>query len=320
MYLWGDKMKLPKLKIGDLDIKYPIIQGGMAIKVSMAKLASAVADEGGIGLIAGTALSIDNLKTEIKKAKEITKGVIGVNIMFAARNFVELVKASIEAKADLIVCGAGFSRDIFPIGKQFNIPIVPIVSSLKLAKISERLGASAVIVEGGNAGGHLGTEEDSWDIVGDIKKALKIPVIAAGGVITPDDAKRMFSLGVDGVQMGTRFVASDECEVSEEFKKAYVDSKEGDVVKMMSSAGLPANAIKTPFVEKILEGNADKPTTCTQCLKHCTYKFCVNERLVRGHNGDNQGGIYFAGTDVWKIKEVLSVKEIFKRFTEVFDK
>lgn len=312
-------MKLPKLKIGDLDIKYPIIQGGMAIKVSMAKLASAVAEEGGVGLIAGTALSIDSLKNEIKKAKELTKGVIGVNIMFAARDFFELVKASIEAKADLIVCGAGFSRDIFAVGKENNIPIVPIVSSLKLAKISEKMGASAIIVEGGNAGGHLGTDKDSWDIVEEIKKAIKIPVIAAGGIITPEDAKRMFKLGVDGIQMGSRFVACDECEVSDDFKKAYIDAKEGDVVEIMSSAGLPANAIRTPFVDKILSGNPDKPTKCNQCLKHCTYEFCVNERLVRGHDGDNEGGIYFAGKDAWKINEVLSVKEIFKRFTEVFE-
>lgn len=312
-------MKIPKLKIGELDIKNPIIQGGMAIKVSMSKLASAVANEGGIGLIAGTTLPIETLKNEIKKAKELTKGIIGVNIMFAAKDFFDLVKASIEAKADLIVCGAGFSRDIFAVGKEFNIPIVPIVSSLKLAKISEKLGASAIIVEGGNAGGHLGTDKDSWDIVEEIKKAIKIPVIAAGGIITPGDAKRMFSLGVDGIQLGSRFVASHECEVSDAFKQSYIDAKEGDIVEIMSSAGLPANAIKTPFVEKILRGNPDKPTTCTGCLKHCTYAFCVNERLVRGHNGDTQGGIYFAGKDAWKINEVLSVKEIFKRFLSIFN-
>jgi len=312
-------MKIPKLKIGDLDIKNPIIQGGMAIKVSMSRLASAVANEGGVGLIAGTTLSIETLKNEIKKARELTKGIIGVNIMFAARDFFDLVKASIEAKADLIVCGAGFSRDIFAVGKEHNIPIVPIVSSLKLAKISEKLGASAIIVEGGNAGGHLGTDKDSWEIVEEIKKAIKIPVIAAGGIITPEDAKKMFSLGVDGIQLGSRFVACDECEVSDSFKQAYIDAKEGDIVEIMSSAGLPANAIKTPFVEKILNGNPDKPTTCTGCLKHCTYTFCVNERLVRGHDGDTEGGLYFAGRDAWKINEILSVKEIFKRFLSIFD-
>ena len=147
------------LKIGNLEIKYPIIQGGMAIKASMAKLAAAVAREGGIGLIAGTGLSPTELKDEIKKARELAKGIIGVNIMVAAGNFLDLVKAAIEGGIDLVVFGAGFSRDVFQLGNESNTPIVPIVSSLKLAKVSEKLGASAIIVEGGNAGGHLGTDK-----------------------------------------------------------------------------------------------------------------------------------------------------------------
>lgn len=313
-------MKLPTLNIANLDIKYPIIQGGMAIRASMAKLAAAVANEGGVGLIAGTALSINELKEEIRKARELTKGVIGVNIMFAAKEFAELVMASIEEGIDLIVCGAGFSRDIFAIGKEHGTPIVPIVSSLKLAKISEKMGAAAIIVEGGNAGGHLGTELDSWDIVKEIKDGVKIPVIGAGGVITPEDAKRMFELGVDGIQMGSRFICAEECEVAQEFKDAYINAKEGDVVTIMSSAGLPANAIISPYVQKILNDDTKEPIKCTNCLKYCTRKFCVNERLVRGHDGDKEGGIFFAGKDAWKINDVLSVKEIFEKFTGVFDK
>ena len=305
------------LKIGNLEIKYPIIQGGMAIKASMARLASAVAHEGGIGLIAGTGLSPAELKDEIKKARELAKGVIGVNIMVAAYNFLDLVKASIEAGIDLVVFGAGFSRDVFQLGKESNTPIVPIVSSLKLAKVSQRLGASAVIVEGGNAGGHLGTDKASWDIVSEIKNTIDIPVIAAGGVITPEDAKNMFSYGVDGIQMGTRFIASEECDVSDTFKQLYVKAKEGDVVEIMSSAGLPANAIRTPYVEKVLKGETNPPQVCIQCLKKCTYKFCVNERLVKGHDGDYEEGIFFAGKDVWKIDSILSVKEIFDLFKPV---
>ncbi len=305
------------LKIGNLEIKYPIIQGGMAIKASMAKLAAAVAREGGIGLIAGTGLSPTELKDEIKKARELAKGIIGVNIMVAAGNFLDLVKAAIEGGIDLVVFGAGFSRDVFQLGNESNTPIVPIVSSLKLAKVSEKLGASAIIVEGGNAGGHLGTDKPSWDIVSEIKNTVKIPVIAAGGVITPEDAKNMFSLGVDGIQMGTRFIASEECDVSETFKQLYVKAKQGDVVEIMSSAGLPANAIRTPYVEKILKGETKPPQVCIQCLKKCTYKFCVNERLVKGHDGDLEEGIFFAGKDVWKIDEILSVKEIFELFKPV---
>lgn len=309
------------LKIGDLEIKVPIIQGGMAIRVSMAKLAAAVANEGGLGVIAGTTLTTDELKAEIKKARDMITnkgGALGVNIMYATTNFMDLVKASIEAGIDVIIFGAGFSRDIFEVVKGTGVKVIPIVSTLKLAKISEKLGADAIVVEGGNAGGHLGTDLDSWDIVGEIVQNINIPVFGAGGIITPEDAERMLSLGVDGVQMGSRFVASEECEVEDHFKQMYIKAKEGDVVRMMSSAGLPANAIISPFVQKIIDDNPDKPTKCVKCLKKCTYKFCVNERLVRGHHGDYEGGIFFAGRDAWKINEVLSVHEIFNRFKKVF--
>lgn len=309
------------IKIGNLQVELPIIQGGMAIRASMARLAAAVATEGGIGLIAGTALSPEELKSEIEKARSLIKkkgGALGVNIMVAANNFIDLVKASINAGADLIVFGAGFSRDVFELGKESGVPIVPIVSSLKLAKISERLGASAIIVEGGNAGGHLGTDLDSWDIVGEIAEKISVPVFGAGGVITPDDARRMLALGVDGIQMGSRFIASDECEVSDGFKNMYINAKEGDVVEIMSSAGLPANAIISPYVEKILNEETERPTKCSGCLKKCTMTFCVNERLVKGHEGDHEEGIFFAGKDAWKIEEILSVEDIMKKFREVF--
>ncbi|MBM6821465.1 NAD(P)H-dependent flavin oxidoreductase [uncultured Fusobacterium sp.] len=309
------------VKIGDLEIKVPIIQGGMAIRVSMAKLAAAVANEGGLGVIAGTTLSTDELKAEIKKARDMITnqgGALGVNIMYAVSNFMDLVKASIEAGIDVIIFGAGFSRDIFEVVKGTGVKVIPIVSTLKLAKISQKLGADAIVVEGGNAGGHLGTDLDSWDIMEEITQNIDIPVFGAGGVITPEDAQRMLSLGVDGVQMGSRFVASEECEVDDFFKNMYVNAKEGDIVEMMSSAGLPANAIMSPFVQKILDDNPDRPTHCVKCLKKCTYKFCVNERLVRGHDGDYEGGIFFAGRDAWKINEILSVHEIFNRFKKVF--
>lgn len=309
------------LNIGNLKIKYPIIQGGMAINVSMAKLAGAVAREGGMGVIAGTALNPKKLIEEIKKAKEIAcgNGAIGVNVMFAVSDFFEMVETAIEAKIDFITFGAGFSRDIFEIGKKHNTPIIPIVSSVRLAKISQKLGAAAIVAEGSNAGGHLGTDLTSWEIISEIKESVNIPVFGAGGVVTPEDAKRMLDLGADGIQMGTRFAATEECEVGAEFKEMYIKAKKDDVVEIMSSAGLPANAIRSPFVEKILAGNPDKPTLCTNCLKKCSHDFCVNERLVLGHDGNVEEGIVFAGKDVWKIDEILSVKEVFERFKTVFE-
>jgi nitronate monooxygenase len=312
-------MNFPKLKIASLELKYPIIQGGMAIKVSMAGLASAVANEGGIGVIAGTALTVKELKNEIKKAREMTNGILGVNIMYAATDFLNLLKTSIDSGIDLIISGAGFSRDMFTIGKEKNIPVVPIVSSLKLAKISEKLGASAIVIEGGNAGGHLGTDKDSWDIVKKIKEKVNIPVIAAGDIVNPEDISKMFKMGMNGVQMGTRFLASLEADVSDVFKKLCVKARNEDVVTIMSSAGLPANAIRTKFSELVLEGKAPKPENCINCLKHCYRNFCIKDALLRGRDGDLEKGIFFTGKGLGKIKEILSVKEIFNRIINYRD-
>ncbi len=306
-------MKFPKLKIGDLIPKYPIIQGGMAIRISMAELASAVGNEGGIGVIAGTALPVEELKREIKIAKGKTDGILGVNIMFAAREFKELLIGSIEAGIDLIISGAGFSRDMFTIGKKYEVPIVPIVSSLRLAKISEKLGADAIVVEGGDAGGHLGTDKDTILLINKIKDKINIPVIAAGNIVTPEDIDDMFKLGVEGVQMGTRFLASKEANIADNFKELCVKAKKEDIVKMMSSVGLPANAIKTKFVELIKNDKAPKPTSCNKCLKKCTEKFCIRDALLRGRKGDLNEGVFFTGQGMWKVDEILSVKEIFKR-------
>lgn len=308
-------------KIGNIQIEVPIFQGGMAIGVSMAELAAAVSNEGGVGVIAGTGLTKEKLKKEIElaKSKLINKNkVLGVNIMFAVNNFFELAQGAIESGIDFIIFGAGFSRDIFDYVKGTKTEVIPIVSSLKLAKIAQKLGAPAVIVEGGNAGGHLGTEKDSWDIVPEISKNISIPVIGAGGVITVEDAKKMLALGASGIQMGSRFVASLECKVSEIFKKMYVNSKKGDVIKIISSVGLPANAIVSPYANKVLNEMAESPKRCYDCLKKCTKKFCVNEKLVLAHHGDYENGLFFAGRDVWKINEILSVKDIMKNFKNIF--
>ena len=174
-------MKLPELKIGQHVARIPIIQGGMAIRLSTARLAAAVAEAGGIGLIAASGMDFDELRYEIRLARRLTKGVIGINIMVAAREFTRYVNTAIDEGIDLVVAGAGFSRDIFPLGKKSGTPIVPIVSTVKGAKISEKLGAAAIIVEGKEAGGHLGTDQSLSEILPDIKKAVNIPVIGPAG-------------------------------------------------------------------------------------------------------------------------------------------
>lgn len=288
-------MKLPELRIGKLVAKVPIIQGGMAIRLSTARLAAAVANEGGIGLIAASGMPFDELRHEIKLARKLSPhGIIGINVMVAAREFKGIVTTAIEEGIDLVVAGAGFSRDMFAWGKASGTPIVPIVSSAKLAKISQSLGASAVVVEGAEAGGHLGTNRSSRLIVPEVRAAVDIPVIGAGGVLHGEDVAEMLRLGANGVQMGSRFAASVESNGSEELKKVYLRAnKPEDFILVHSPVGLPGQAIRTPFSERILLGTAPKPETCDQCLKKCSHKYCIIRALTRAQQGDVETGLVF---------------------------
>lgn len=306
-------MKLPELIIGDLVAKLPIIQGGMAVRVSTAPLAAAVAEEGGIGLIAATAMTMDELKQEIRKARELTKGIIGINIMFAAAEFANAVKTAIEEGIDLIVSGAGFSRDMFGWGKSADVPIVPIISTPKLAQIAEKLGAAAVVVEGKEAGGHLGTDKAMKEIVPEVKKAVSIPVIAAGGIINGYDIVEAFHLGADGVQMGTRFAASVECNASDAFKQLYIESKPEDVILVDSPVGLPGRGLLNNFTKRLFGGEDLTPQSCNGCLKKCSRKFCISKSLVAAQQGDLDNGLVFSGERVHEINDILPVKEIIRR-------
>lgn len=311
-------MKLPELRIGKLVAKVPIMQGGMAIRLSTARLAAAVANEGGIGLIAASGMTFDELRYEIRLARSLTngKGIIGINAMVAARVFAGLVQTAIDEGIDLVVAGAGFSRDMFGMGKASGTPIVPIVSSVKLAKISESLGASAVVVEGKEAGGHLGTDQSMKDLIPDISKAVKIPVIAAGGVMSGREIVETLKLGASGVQMGTRFAASEEANGAPALKEFYLKAKPEDVVLIKSPVGLPGRAIKNPFVAKILEDTAPTPTSCDACLKHCAKNFCIIKALIRAQQGDVETGLVFTGEYIHKIEEILPVREIFARINK----
>ena len=306
-------LKLPALKIGHLVAEVPIVQGGMAIRLSTARLAAAVALEGGIGIIAASGMTFDELRREIRLARELTnnKGIIGINAMVAAREFLGLVKTAIDEGIDLVIAGAGFSRDIFALGKEANVPIVPIVSSVKLAKISQSLGASAIVVEGKEAGGHLGTDLPMLEIFPDIKKAVNIPVIVAGGIVDGKDVARAISLGADGVQMGSRFAASVESNGAPNLKAMYLNVKEEDIVLIDSPVGYKGRAVRNPFAQLSLEGNTPRPTECRSCLKHCEQNFCIINALIRAQQGDVETGLVFSGESMTRINEILSVKEIF---------
>ena len=303
-------MKLPELKIGNKIAKVPIIQGGMAVRLSTARLAAAVANEGGIGLIAASGMPTDELRYEIRLARSLTSGIIGINIMVAASGFSEVVKTAIEEGIDLVVAGAGFSRDMFGLGKESGTPIVPIVSSVKLAKISQRLGAAAIVVEGKEAGGHLGTDTSIRNLIPDIAKAVDIPIVAAGGVLTGQDIVDLIKMGASGVQMGSRFAASEESNTAPALKKFYLNSQPDDIVVIHSPVGLPGRAVRNPFADKIMVGPVP-PRKCDRCLKSCKHNFCIISALIRAEQGDVENGLVFTGEYISKIKEILPVKDIF---------
>lgn len=310
-------MKLPELKIGSFIARIPIIQGGMSVRVSTSALAVPVAECGGIGTIGGSGIPVTELQEDIRRAKKATNGIIAVNIMYAMKDFYELVMGSIEAGADMIITGAGFSRDIFKIGKKYNIPIVSIVSSPAFAKLAEKLGASAIVVEAAEAGGHLGTDKSLRDIFPAIRKVVsKVPLIAAGGITNGFEmAEMMEKFGADGIQIASRFVLSKECSVSQKFKEAFLRSKKEDIVLVQSPVGMTGRAIKTGFIERLERGEDVSPKECKyKCLKKCSYKYCINERLMASCTGDVDNGLVFSGANTWKMDEILSVREIFARF------
>jgi nitronate monooxygenase len=310
-------MKLPPLTIGPFTAPVPLIQGGMSIRVSTSALAIPVAECGGIGTIGGSAIPIDELMADIRKAKESTDGIIAVNIMFAMKNFYKLVKASIEAGVDMIITGAGFSRDIFKLGKETNTPIVSIVSSPAFARLAEKLGAAAIVVEAKEAGGHLGTDIALRDLFPKIREVVKkVPLIAAGGITNGYEmAEMMDKYGADGIQIATRFVLTEECSVADAFKQAYLNAKKEDIALIRSPVGLPGRAIRTPFVKQMESGEEVKAKDCKyKCLKKCDHYYCISERLTKAKDGNIDEGLVFSGENVYKMKEILTVREVFDMF------
>jgi nitronate monooxygenase len=310
-------MKLPSLTIADFTAPFPLIQGGMSIRVSTSALAAPVANCGGIGVIGGSGIPPEELKQDILKAKKATSGIIAVNIMFAMKNFYNLVMSSIEAGVDMIITGAGFSRDIFKIGREHNTPVVMIVSSPSLAKLAEKLGAAAVIVEAKEAGGHLGTDRPLRELFPSVRDVVKnIPLIAAGGITNGYEmAEMMDKYGADGIQIASRFVLSKECDVSDNFKQAYLNAKKEDIVLTTSPVGLPGRAINTPFIQALKAGKDVSTKKCPfVCLKKCDHHYCITDRLTKSREGNIEEGLVFSGENTYKMKDILSVSEIFEQF------
>ena len=291
----------------------------MAVRISLAPLAGAVAAAGGIGIIAGSGLSVDELREEIRRARAIAgEGLIGVNVMVAVKKFKDLIQAALEEGIDLVIAGAGFSRDVFTWCRDAGVPMVPIVGSARVAKLAEKFGASAVVVEGFEAGGHLGTDRMMRDLLPEILEAVSIPVIGAGGVVTGADIKEVLDMGAAGVQMGTRFAATVESSAPDAFKQMYVDATSDEVVLVKSPVGLPGRALKNPFWERTQREDYPPIPKCRACLKECHQEYCIVRELEMAQEGDVEQGLVFAGSAAAQIHDVPGVADLMERLQEEY--
>jgi NAD(P)H-dependent flavin oxidoreductase YrpB (nitropropane dioxygenase family) len=305
---------MPTLTIGTHTARLPIVQGGMAVRISMAPLAAAVANAGGIGLIAGSGLTPEELVAEIRAARAAGGGgVLGVNIMVAVRIFKDLMRTAMAEGIDLVVAGAGFSRDVFSWGKEFGVPVVPIVGSARVARLAEKFGAAAVVVEGVEAGGHLGTDVPMRELLPQILDAVDIPVIGAGGVVTGADIAEVLGMGAAGVQMGTRFAATVESSAPDAFKQMYVNATPDDVVLVKSPVGLPGRALRNPFWERTQREDYPPIERCRACLKECHKEYCIIRELEMAQGGDVDQGLVFAGSAAARIADVPTVPALMER-------
>jgi NAD(P)H-dependent flavin oxidoreductase YrpB (nitropropane dioxygenase family) len=347
---------MPTLRIGDMEINPPIIQGGMGVRVSRGNLAAAVANEGCVGVIASAGLgryenyprtefvkvNSEALRYEIRKARSMTNGALGVNIMVALSDYDALVRTAVDEKVDMIISGAGLPLSLPKYVDDTNIKLIPVVSSARAFRIIckrwklsfDRL-PDAIIVEGVKAGGHLGyTYQNALDdttsgleqTLGEVLKIAnaftpKIPVIAAGGIFDGADIARSLGLGVAGVQMATRFVCTDECDVHDNFKQAYLDARQEDITIIHSPVGLPGRVIVNDFVKRIKKGKT-MPFKCAyHCLRSCEpakAPYCIAEVLANAAEGKLDDSFAFAGANVWRCNEIIPTRLLIEKLVQEF--
>ena len=312
-------MQMPSLTIGSLTSRLPIIQGGMAVRISLAPLASAVAKAGGIGIIAGSGLTPEELRAEIRLARSLTDGILGVNVMVAIQPFAAVVQAALDEGIDLVIAGAGFSRDVFDWCRDAGAEMVPIVGSVKAALLAQRLGASAVVAESVEAGGHLGTDLVLDELLPPIVEAVDIPVIGAGNIANGADIAHVLGMGAAGVQMGTRFALTKECSAADTWKQRHIEATEEDVVIIQSPVGLPGRALTTPLTASLAAGTHVRTEKCRACLKRCGKEFCIWVRLEEAQLGDIEHGLVFAGQSVTRIFDIPTTADLVARLEREYD-
>lgn len=351
-------MELKPLNIGDLTARIPIIQGGMGVGVSLSRLAGNVAACGGVGIISTAQIGYRNeafesnpieanlkaIANEIKKARQIAKdGIIGVNIMVATKRYAEYVKAAVKSGVDLIISGAGLPTMLPELVKDSKTKIAPIVSTIKSASVilkmwdrkSGRL-PDLVVIEGPRAGGHLGFSPDQLDaftpevyeeeIKGIIevvkgyadKYDTHIPVVVAGGIYNRADIDHALTLGADGVQMGTRFVTTYECDASDAYKQTYLNASKEDIAIVKSPVGMPGRAIINDFMEHPTPG-IGLSGKCLQCLERCnpaTIPYCITRALINAAKGNTEDALLFCGDNAYRANKLEHVKDIMDELTK----
>lgn len=352
------KRLLPNLQIGDLVSRFPIIQGGMGVGISLGSLAGAVAAEGGIGVISAAQIGYceedfvknplqANLRAigkQIQKArKKANGGVLGINIMVATKHYAQYVKQAVADGIDLIISGAGLPMDLPALTQNAKTKLVPILSSVRAVQVlCRRWGKKyrripdAIIMEGPKAGGHLAFSMeqlqtlDQWDYLQEVEKIItfvkqleeqqgcKIPLILAGGIRTSDQVDACLAMGLQGVQVATPFVTTQECDADIRYKMAYIHCKQEDIVITKSPVGMPGRAIQNAFLEQI-KRKRKQPKHCYACLEHCepsTTPYCITEALIHAAKGELEEALLFCGADAYKETKIRTVKDVMLQLTE----
>lgn len=339
--------------IGDKSLRIPLIQGGMGVGISLGGLAGAVAAEGGVGIISTAQIGFREpdfernpreaclraIEKEMKKARAVSPdGIIGYNIMVALRDYEAHVKAAIAAGADVIISGAGLPVELPRLTAGSRTMIAPIVSTEKSAKVILKYWdrkfqqtADLVVIEGPEAGGHLGFAREDLELytesgyVEEIKRILKvvreyekkygrkIPVVAAGGIYDREDVANVMATGVDGVQVASRFVTTEECDADVRYKEAYIHVSKEDIRIVKSPVGMPGRAILNPFMKRVMLGERIPHTPCHGCLAKCSpveIPYCITDALIAAAEGRIDDALLFCGAKAYKAKKIETVKEV----------
>ena len=287
-----------------LGIEYPVFQGGMAW-VADASLASAVSNAGGLGIISSINAGTEAVRNEIRKCRELTDKPFGVNIMLQAPNAGEIAHMVVEEGVRIITTGAGSPAQYMPMWKEAGIKVIPVVASVALALKMQAAGADAVVAEGAESGGHVG-ELHTMALVPQVVDAVDIPVIAAGGICDGRGVAAAFAFGAEAVQLGTRFLVADECNVHPEYKEKILKATDISTIVTGKSLGHPVRSLKTPFSKTFARMESDPASSQEDILA-----FGSGALRKAVQEGDRDGS-YMAGECAGMVKKLESAEEIVK--------